>query len=95
MKRSAVSRPHACAIIPVEYDLSTVLNDLVNMVQARANDKGLSITLDFDRETPKLLCGDEVRVKQVITNILRQNIARLIKPSVLSWNPWILLHIII
>ncbi len=57
-------------ILPVEYDLSSVLKDLVNMVQTRADDKGLTISLQFDPNTPKLLCGDEVRIKQVITNIL-------------------------
>ncbi len=57
-------------IIPVDYDLSSVINDLVNMVQTRADNKGLALGLDFDRDTPKLLRGDEVRVKQVITNIL-------------------------
>ncbi len=57
-------------ILPVEYDLSSVLNDLVNMVQTRADSKGLSLVLDFDRDTPKRLYGDEVRLKQVITNIL-------------------------
>ncbi len=57
-------------ILPVEYDLSSVINDLVNMVQTRADDKGLALKLDFDRDTPKFLRGDEVRIKQVVTNIL-------------------------
>ncbi|MBQ9376255.1 MAG: response regulator [Schwartzia sp.] len=57
-------------ILPVKYDLSSVLNDLVNMVQIQAEGKGLALVPDFDRDTPKLLCGDEVRIKQVVTNIL-------------------------
>ncbi|MBQ7516745.1 MAG: response regulator, partial [Schwartzia sp.] len=57
-------------IIPMEYDLSAVLSDLVNMVHVRADAKGLAVALDFDRNTPKRLCGDEGRIKQVITNIL-------------------------
>ena len=69
-------------IIPVEYDLSSVLNDLVNMVQTRADEKGLSIVLDFDRETPKLLYGDEIRVKQVIMNILTNAVKYTEKGSV-------------
>ena len=57
-------------IIPVDYDMSSVVNDLVSMVQTRADEKGLALSLDFDKTMPKLLHGDEVRVKQVITNIL-------------------------
>ncbi len=57
-------------IVPVDYDLSSVINDLVNMIQTRADDKGLALTLDFDKSMPKLLHGDEVRIKQIITNIL-------------------------
>ena len=57
-------------IIPVEYDLSVLLNDLVMMAKVRADKKDLSLTLDFDQDTPKLLYGDEVRIKQIITNIL-------------------------
>ena len=57
-------------IIPVEYDLSSVLNDLVNMVQSRADKKGLKLKLEFDPECPKILFGDEIRIKQIITNIL-------------------------
>ena len=57
-------------IIPVDYDLSSVLNDLVNMVQARADDKGLILELEFSEDMPHYLNGDEIRIKQVITNIL-------------------------
>ena len=57
-------------IIPVDYDLSAVLNDLVAMISPRAEKKGLALELDFDRDTPRFLRGDEVRIKQVITNIL-------------------------
>ncbi len=57
-------------IIPVEYDLSSVINDLVNMIHTRAEDKGLTLSLDIDGGTPRYLYGDEVRIKQVITNIL-------------------------
>ena len=57
-------------ITPVEYDLSSVINDLVNMIQNRADDKGLLLELDMDPKTPKVLRGDEIRIKQIITNIL-------------------------
>lgn len=57
-------------IIPVEYHLASVLNDLVNMIQIWATEKGLMLVLDFDRNMPERLFGDEVRIKQIITNIL-------------------------
>ena len=57
-------------IIPVDYDLSSVINDLVNMIQTRADDKGLKLILKISTDVPKLLHGDEVRLKQIITNIL-------------------------
>ncbi len=57
-------------IINVEYNFASLLNDLVNMVQRKANEKGLSFKLDVDRNIPMLLQGDEIRIKQVITNIL-------------------------
>ena len=57
-------------IVPVDYDLSSVLNDLVMMIRDRAEEKGLMLELDFDRNIPKFLTGDEVRLKQIITNIL-------------------------
>ena len=57
-------------IIPVDYDLSSVINDLVNMIQTKADVKGLKLEFEISREVPKQLHGDEVRIKQIVTNIL-------------------------
>ncbi|MBE5969978.1 MAG: response regulator [Lachnospiraceae bacterium] len=57
-------------IIPVEYELASLLNDLVNMVSTRAKDKGLEIEINVDSTIPHVLYGDEIRIKQVVTNIL-------------------------
>ncbi|MCR4989764.1 MAG: response regulator [Lachnospiraceae bacterium] len=69
-------------IIPVEYDLSSVINDLVNMIQVRADDKGLELKLDFRESIPKQLFGDEIRIKQIITNILTNAVKYTEKGSV-------------
>ncbi len=57
-------------IIPVEYSLSSLLNDLIQMIQKRAEDKGLEFIVLANEKLPTELYGDEVRIKQVITNIL-------------------------
>lgn len=57
-------------IIPVEYELSSVIGDLVNMIKGHAEEKGLKLVLDFDGDTPNGLFGDEMRIKQIITNLL-------------------------
>ncbi len=69
-------------IIPVDYDLSSVINDLVNMVQARADEKGLALKLHFNPDIPKKLHGDEIRIKQIITNILTNAVKYTDKGSV-------------
>ena len=57
-------------IINVDYSFVSLLNDLVNMVQKKAEDKGLSFRMDIDRNIPMTLNGDEIRIKQIIINIL-------------------------
>ena len=57
-------------IIPADYDLASVLNDLVNMVKPRLEPKGLELILNIDQDIPQMLYGDDVRIRQVITNIL-------------------------
>ena len=57
-------------IIPVDYELSDVIHDLTNLITIRTDAKGLELKLDIDSSMPKTLNGDEIRIKQVITNIL-------------------------
>lgn len=57
-------------IIPVEYDLSSVINDLLNMNIDKAQKKGLSLKLNIEQTIPKMLYGDEIRIKQIALNIL-------------------------
>jgi len=57
-------------ICPENYDLAALLSDLVNMVHTRADEKGLLFVTEFDPDMPRYLFGDEVRVKQVIANLL-------------------------
>ncbi|MCR5640946.1 MAG: response regulator [Lachnospiraceae bacterium] len=57
-------------IIPVQYDLASSINDLINMVSAKAADKHLKLDVMVNEQMPHLLYGDEIRIKQVILNIL-------------------------
>ncbi len=57
-------------ILPVEYDLSSTLNDLVNMISGRAADKHLDFEVQVEEQIPHMLIGDEIRIKQCAVNIL-------------------------
>ena len=57
-------------IIPVDYDLAILLSDTVDMIRSRAEEKKLQLTLKMESNTPVHLHGDEVRLKQIIANIL-------------------------
>ena len=57
-------------IISAPYKLSSVLNDVSNMILFRARSKELSFQVEVDETIPDTLNGDEVRVRQIMTNIL-------------------------
>ncbi|MCR4673738.1 MAG: DegV family EDD domain-containing protein [Lachnospiraceae bacterium] len=57
-------------IVPVNYDVGKLISEIVNMVWLRAEEKGLKLYVDIDPSLPKQLYGDEVRIKQVLINIL-------------------------
>ncbi|MBQ7197053.1 MAG: response regulator [Synergistaceae bacterium] len=53
-----------------DYKLSSVLNDVTNMIIFKARQKDLKFNVKVDETLPDCLYGDEVRVRQVVTNIL-------------------------
>ena len=57
-------------IIPVDYDLGILLSDTIDMIRSRAEEKKLQLELNIESNTPVHLHGDEVRLRQILTNIL-------------------------
>ena len=57
-------------IVESSYGLSSLLNDLRNMILFKAQEKGLTFIIEVDKTLPDELYGDEVRIRQIITNIL-------------------------
>ncbi|MGN0169516.1 MAG: DegV family protein, partial [Lachnospiraceae bacterium] len=57
-------------IVPVTYHTGDMLSDIVNMIWVRAKDKGLEFHVDVDQTMPAQLYGDEVRIKQILINLL-------------------------
>jgi signal transduction histidine kinase/DNA-binding NarL/FixJ family response regulator/HPt (histidine-containing phosphotransfer) domain-containing protein len=57
-------------IIPVDYELFSVVNDCYNMTASRATNKGLEFVIHMNPELPSGLFGDEIRVRQIINNFL-------------------------
>lgn len=57
-------------LTPVNYTTAEVISDVVKMNISRANDKGLTLKLDVDPNLPSELYGDDVRLRQIISNLL-------------------------
>lgn len=57
-------------IIPVEYQICSMLNDLYNMIIIKAQEKKLELIFDVDSEIPGGYFGDDKRIRQVLLNIL-------------------------
>lgn len=57
-------------IIPVEYDVSSLIFDIVNMMKMKARDKELDFQLHVDERIPSRLFGDDVRIRQILVNLL-------------------------
>ncbi|MCM1424762.1 MAG: ATP-binding protein, partial [bacterium] len=57
-------------IVPAEYELNSMLNDLYNMFSLRAQEKGLMFDVQVDASLPSKLFGDDLRIRQVLSNLL-------------------------
>lgn len=57
-------------IVPAEYDFSSMLHDIANMISMKANDKNLEFNVLVNQQLPSRMYGDEIRIRQVLINIL-------------------------
>ena len=57
-------------LIEGPYDVSALVSEMSNLVSLKAIEKGVALLIEVDPDMPKSLIGDDVRIKQVISNIL-------------------------
>jgi signal transduction histidine kinase/CheY-like chemotaxis protein len=57
-------------IIPIEYLLSSLINDTVNIIRMRIGEKPLRFFTNIDGSIPNGLVGDELRLRQILLNLL-------------------------
>ena len=69
-------------LIVAPYQLSSLLNDINNMTLFKAQDKGLQFIVEADPKLPDELEGDEVRIRQIFTNLLNNAVKYTDKGSV-------------
>ncbi len=69
-------------VVEEPYSLKTLLQDLRTECSMRAEEKGLTLKFIVPEDTPGALLGDEVRVRQVILNILTNAIKYTMKGGV-------------
>jgi len=55
---------------PVKYDIPSLINDTAQLIRLRYESKAIDLILHVDENTPLELYGDELRIKQVLNNIL-------------------------
>ena len=56
------------------YDMASLLYDIQNMFDIKAKEKGLELNFEVDRFIPSEYYGDDLRIKQVLINILNNAI---------------------
>lgn len=69
-------------IIPVSYESVMLIHNLEKSISERAREKSLELIMDIDESIPSVLYGDDVRITQVIMNLLTNAVKYTEKGSV-------------
>jgi len=57
-------------IIPVDYEPMSLINDIANIIMTRIGDKEIELILNISPDIPYKLLGDNIRIKQILLNLL-------------------------
>jgi signal transduction histidine kinase len=57
-------------ITPAEYELGGIINDVIQINIVRIGIKPIEFKLEIDETIPQKLCGDELRIGQILNNLL-------------------------
>jgi signal transduction histidine kinase/DNA-binding NarL/FixJ family response regulator/HPt (histidine-containing phosphotransfer) domain-containing protein len=71
-------------LVPIDFDMPSLLNDVVNLNKVRIGSKPLELKLDVSADTYARFFGDELRIKQIFNNLL-SNAIKYTKEGVVVW----------
>ncbi|MDR3337573.1 MAG: response regulator, partial [Treponema sp.] len=54
----------------MRYSLASLLNDVVTIIRVRLSEKSIQLKIDIDSSLPGILLGDEIRIRQILLNLL-------------------------
>lgn len=57
-------------LVDADYNLRALLREVRGLFSFAAGQKGLTLTFDVDADVPDIICGDSVRVRQIISNLV-------------------------
>lgn len=61
-------------IAKVDYDTASELSELCNLMQPKADEKGIYFVADISPALPSALIGDHLRIRQILVNIINNAI---------------------
>lgn len=56
-------------IVPVEYDLVKMMNDICNVCLVRITNKPVELILEIEEDLPAFYYGDDMRIRQILINL--------------------------
>ena len=62
------------SIEKVDFDLFKVIEQVININEYKAHDKGLELVVDYDVKLGKEFFGDSLRISQILTNLISNSI---------------------
>ena len=71
-------------LVPVDFDMKDVVNDIVNMIEPKIKGKGLQFKMNIDPSLMACYHGDDVRLKQILVNLLN-NAAKYTKEGTVTF----------
>lgn len=57
-------------LVPVVFGLRALMDDTLNLLRPRAEQKGIRLWIEIEDETPDLLVGDASRIRQIVMNLV-------------------------
>jgi len=57
-------------LVPIKYHVSSMINDIVQLNKIKYENKPIEFILQVDETLPSELIGDELRIKQIMNNLL-------------------------